>query len=163
LDDPVNHMRTVLMLPDDRWLVLDRLRGSLNHQYYLHWLINDFPFEQFNEENKLVLWPQSKNFLIMTGLMEGISEFSIVRASENSTRGWRSRIYGNKDAAISMALQCSQSEAIFWSYFGSDEDAVYQENDYLFVKAGTRLTRLNTEYLKIIGDWKKDFITKISG
>ena len=133
LNDPVSHIRTVLMLPDDRWLVLDKLQGVQKHAFYLHWLINDFPFEQYPEENKIILWPETRKFLIQVGLLEGDAKFSSVRASENATRGWRSRTYGNKEAAISLALQCSQSEAIFWSYFGASDDIAVQKNESLFL------------------------------
>jgi asparagine synthase (glutamine-hydrolysing) len=162
LADPVSHIRTVLMLPDDRWLVLDRLHGLINHEYFLHWLINDFPFEQFPGDNKIILWQETKKYLIMTGLLEGNPDFSVVRASENSTRGWRSRAYGSKEAAISVALQCSQSEAVFWTYFGSGSDSIYREDGCLLVKAGTGQLRINMELLINTSDLKKGFITYIA-
>ena len=161
LEDPVSHIRTVLMLPDDRWLVLDKLQGLQKHEFYLHWLINDFPFEQNPDENKIILWPQTKKFLIQVGLLEGTPEFSVVRADENSTRGWRSRTYGSKEAAISLGLQCSQSDAIFWSYFGSDIDSVYREKDYLLVHAGTEKFRINLGLLINSSNLKKDFLLEI--
>ena len=38
---PVSHKRTVMMLDDDRWLVIDNLVAKEPHQYKLHWLLND--------------------------------------------------------------------------------------------------------------------------
>ena len=46
LADPVAHERTVLSLDEDRWLVVDHLNARQTHHYSLHWLLNDFPFEQ---------------------------------------------------------------------------------------------------------------------
>ena len=58
------------------------------------------------------------------GLLEGKSAFSVVRADENSTRGWRSQYYGEKEPAISAMLETDQVHALFWTFFGFDSDMV---------------------------------------
>ncbi len=159
LSDPVSHIRTVMMLPDDRWVVLDRLKATQNHQYYLQWLINDFPFEQFSGENKVILWPQTKGFQIKLGIVEGNSEFSIVRASENTTRGWRSHYYGVKEPAISLALESTSSAPTFWTYFGLKHDEITIDEKQLIIKYDERQIRLNLYSLNPEGTLTPGFVS----
>ena len=58
------------------------------------------------------------------GVLEGNTSFSIVRADPNSSRGWRSRYYGDKEPAISVLLETIHDSACFWSYFCSKTDKV---------------------------------------
>ena len=131
--NPVTHKRTVLMLDDDRWLVLDHLNGAQPHHYALHWLLNDFPFSQ--KENTICLWPESDQYKIQMGLVEGNGNFSIVRADSKSTRGWRSKYYGQKEPAISAMLETDQPQAVFWTFFGLEEDQVDLVGNILHVNS----------------------------
>ncbi len=133
LADPVNHKRTVLSLGGDRWLVVDHLNGKQPHHYALHWLLNDFPFEQ--EENLILLSIDSIKYKVQVGLIEGKSNFSVVRGDENSTRGWRSRYYGDKEPAISAMLETDQQRVGFWTFFGFEEDVVEAEGNFLKVNS----------------------------
>jgi hypothetical protein len=60
------------------------------------------------------------------GLLEGMGNFSVVRGDENSTRGWRSRYYGQKEPALSVMLETDQPRACFWTYFGFETDGLKQ-------------------------------------
>ncbi|MBI5945851.1 MAG: alginate lyase family protein [Chloroflexi bacterium] len=119
---PVTHKRTVMALDGDRWLVIDELDSNEPHHYSLHWLLNDAPFEE--NKNSIHLKYESSVFKIQTGLLNGEGKFSIVRADPNSTRGWRSKYYGHKEPAISAMLETDQSHAVFWTFFGFENDAV---------------------------------------
>jgi hypothetical protein len=122
LADPVRHKRTVLSLGDDRWLVIDHLNGKQPHHYALHWLLNDFPYEQ--HENTILLSPGSVRYKVQTGLLDGKSDYSVIRGDPNSTRGWRSQYYGDKEPAISVMLKTGQPRACFWTFFGFEHDDV---------------------------------------
>jgi hypothetical protein len=122
LADPVRHQRTVLSLGEDRWLVIDHLNGKQPHHYALHLLLNDFPHEQ--HENSILLSPDSVRYKVQTGLLNGKSDFSVIRGDPNSTRGWRSQYYGDKEPAISVMLETDQPRACFWTFFGFEEDSV---------------------------------------
>ncbi len=122
---PVNHKRTVFSLAGDRWLVVDHLISSQPHHYDLHWLLCDCEYGVQELAPGFGLWlqPSDSNLpdstiLIQMGLLEGAGNFSIVRADPNSTRGWRSRYYGDKEPAISALLETDQANICFWSYFG---------------------------------------------
>jgi len=122
LPDPVTHQRTLLMLTDDRWLFVDHLTGKQVHHYSLHWLLNDFLFEQ--QGISILLSLDKMKYKVQVGLTNGTSKFSIVRADPNSTRGWRSRYYGHKEPAISAMLETDQAGACFWTFFGLENDSI---------------------------------------
>ncbi len=119
---PVTHKRTVMSLEGDRWLVIDDLFAKEPHRYALHWLLNDFPFEQ--KDNSALLSVDGTKYKVQVGIAEGNSKFSLVRADPNSTRGWRSRYYAHKEPAISLMLEANQSQIVFWTFFGFEDDAV---------------------------------------
>ena len=119
---PVTHKRTVMVLDDDRWLVIDRLNASESHHYALQWLLADLPFEQMGRSMWLSL--DDSKCKVQVGMIGGGGNFSLVRADANSTRGWRSRYYGHKEPAISMALETDQPAATFWTFFGFEGDVV---------------------------------------
>ncbi len=142
LSDPVTHKRTVFVLDDDRWLVLDHLNGMQPHHYSLHWLFCDAEFgvQQLAAAHKLVLTYSDSELSesrvnIQMGILAGESRFSVVRADPKSTRGWRSKYYGQKESAISAMLETDQTQAVFWTFFGLENDSVEVKDDGLLVAA----------------------------
>ena len=157
----VRHVRSVLMLGDARWLVADHLFSSRPHRYSLHWLINDFPYSVTPEQNLIRIQSletlESGQIQIRMGLLEGDATFSTVRGDANSTRGWCSRYYGQKEPALSAMLETERADAIFWTFFGFDGDLIGTEEDFLFVKMQERKIRFN---LKALGE--ADSLKKIN-
>jgi len=133
LADPVNHKRTVISLGEDRWLVVDHLTAVKPHHYALHWLLGDFPFEQ--QKNLILLSIDSIKYKARFGLIDGNGDFSIVRADPNSTPGWRSEYYGDKEPAISVMLETDRPQVTFWSYFGFEDDVVELEGNILKINS----------------------------
>jgi asparagine synthase (glutamine-hydrolysing) len=119
---PVSHKRTIMSLEGDRWLVVDNLIANESHNYKLHWLLNDFPFEQ--KENLVLLSLDEMKYKVQVGILNGNGKFSIVRADPNSTRGWRSRYYGHIEPAISLMLETDLPQVTFWCFFGFENDVV---------------------------------------
>ncbi len=148
---PINHKRTVLMLENDRWLVVDSLDAKVPHHYTLHWLLNDFPYASSNsgvqelapalsdsklsDSRTITLSLDSMKCKMQVGLVQGTGNFSIVRADPNSTRGWRSRYYGHKESAISVMLETDQPQAVFWTFFGFEDDVVVLNGDVLQINS----------------------------
>ena len=120
----VKHTRSVLSLEDDRWLILDHLVGSRPHRFSLQWLLSDLAYSAIPEQNLISLLAETNKFQIRMGLLEGQSKFSLVRGDANSTRGWRSRYYGQKEPALSAMLETERAEAVFWTFFGFEGDIV---------------------------------------
>lgn len=135
----VEHVRSVLALNGDRWLVADHLFAHQPHRYSLHWLINDFPYSVTPEQKLICLWPESDKLHIRMGLLEGDAAFSTVRGDPASTRGWRSRYYGQKEPALSAMLETERADAIFWTFFGFDGDSVTPSGQSLDLRVGGRL------------------------
>lgn len=119
----VKHIRLVISLEADRWLIVDRLRGDRPHRFSLQWLLNDFPYSVTPETSEIRLKSQPEIYTRM-GLLAGEARFSLVRGDENSTRGWRSRYYGQKEPALSLMLETERTDAVFWTFFGFDGDKV---------------------------------------
>jgi Heparinase II/III-like protein/Heparinase II/III N-terminus len=142
LADPVNHTRSVMSLPEDRWLLIDRLTSTKKHHYALQWLLHDgeYGVQELAPANGLWLKPSdgkpsdSKVFIQM-GLADGNGSFSIVRADPHSTRGWRSQYYGDKEPVISVILETDQASVTFWSYFGFEADLVEPEGNSLKINS----------------------------
>lgn len=143
LADPVSHKRTVLSLGGDRWLVVDHLDASRAHHYALHWLLNDLPYEQVKDSILLSL--DRAKYRVQVGLMEGTSSFSIVRGDSNSTRGWRSRYYGDREPAISVLLETNQPRTDFWTFFGFEGDAAELVENELKVRFDGRETSIRLQ------------------
>jgi len=137
---PVTHKRTVMMLNDDRWLVVDHLHAKQFHHYSLHWLLNDSGVQELAPAHGLILSPldsklSDSRIKVQVGLVEGSSTFSIVRADPNSTRGWRSRYYGHKEPAISVMLETDRPQAVFWTFFGFQSDSIELIGDVLRINS----------------------------
>ncbi|MEO8357876.1 MAG: alginate lyase family protein [Chloroflexota bacterium] len=150
LADPVTHRRAVLSLDNDRWLVVDHLAAAQSHQYALHWLLNDFPFVQTGNSILLAV-DDSAKYKIQLGLLEGKSAFSVVRGDENSTRGWRSQYYGEKQPAISALLETDQPRACFWTFFGFESDTVEILGKMLNISSGIWNVKINLDELRKAG------------
>jgi hypothetical protein len=154
LADPVNHRRTVISMPEDRWLVVDHLTALQPHHYSLHWLLanSDYGVQELASGFGLLI----KNpdgllsdpmILVQVGSLEGNANFSVVRADPNSTRGWRSRYYGDKEPAISLMLETDQVNTIFWSYFGAETDRVNVKAGKLEITTGDENTTIDLHAL----------------
>jgi asparagine synthase (glutamine-hydrolysing) len=143
LPDPVDHRRTVLSLGGDRWLVVDHLTGKQRHHYVLHWLLVDVPYQQ--KGNAVLLSPDSWRYKVQAGLIEGNSTLAIVRADPNSTRGWRSRYYGDREPAISALLETDQHRACFWTFFGFESDKVGLSGNILYVSSRDTNVEINLD------------------
>jgi asparagine synthase (glutamine-hydrolysing) len=131
---PARHTRSVLFLDEERCVVIDQLESSGLHHYRLHWLLEDFPYEQNLSQHSILLKTDSGNIQVRTGTLTGDSTFSIVRADESSTRGWRSIYYGHKQPALSLALESNQLQCVFWTFFGLEDDVVEVEGNILAVR-----------------------------
>ncbi|MGB7874442.1 MAG: heparinase II/III-family protein, partial [Anaerolineales bacterium] len=120
----IRHERTVTVNEDERWIVEDKLISKEPHTYRLHWLLPDWEWEIETGEQRLGIGlksPQGRVFLYLQTKPQFSnlhSLISIVRAGEvvygerdvKPFEGWISRIYGEKNPALSLAFEV-QSEA----------------------------------------------------
>jgi hypothetical protein len=165
LADPVTHRRTVLSPGEDRWLVVDHLTGKQIHHYALHWLLADSEYgmpdapEEYAPANFRILLdtldsagkaPSDSKLLIQMGLLQGNGNFSIVRADPNSTRGWRSRYYADKEPALSAMLETDRPHACFWTFFGLERDVIKLEGETFKLVSPNLTTSINLQLLTSI-------------
>jgi len=129
LPDPVTHHRRVVSLPEDHWLILDHLTATRKHHYALHWLLMDAEYDLLDVSPSFGLSlkafadkTSASNLLIQVTCAGGSGEFSVVRADAASTRGWRSRYYGEKEPALSVMLETEQASVTFITSFGFEKD-----------------------------------------
>lgn len=144
----VKHIRSALSLEDDCWLVVDRIVGDRPRRFALQWLLNDFPYSVTPNQNLILLSYGKDTFQIRVGLLEGDAQFSLVRGDSNSTRGWRSRYYGQKEPALSAMLETERADAVFWTFFGFEGDEILQsgENLNLAIAGGQIQISLSGQY-----------------
>ncbi len=108
----VRHVRTLEWLGGNDWQVIDDvlpLRGG-EHSLALHWLLPDFPWHMeaqtmhlMTDGGPLWLWVRLEG-------LDKLPEVDLVRAGErligrgevDERRGWVSRIYGERSAALSL-------------------------------------------------------------
>jgi len=158
--DPVNHKRTLLSFDGDRWLVVDHLTGNQPHHYALHWLLCDgeYGVQELAPARfgiRLVIpdsgaaVPSDSKVFIQLGLLTGNGNFSVIRGDENSTRGWRSQYYGEKQFAISAILETDQPRACFWTFFGFEEDSIELAGNILWVRRKDEETSIDLQSLRL--------------
>jgi asparagine synthase (glutamine-hydrolysing) len=140
LSDPVKHVRSVIELGNDRWLVMDRLNALQVHCYDLQWLLADLPYQvlETTDGYEIKLDVGGKSLRMILGV-NGSGDFSIVRGNGESIRGWRSIYYGEKHPAVSVMLSTKTANAVFWTLFvpeGSGDVTNEELKDYLRLSEG---------------------------
>ncbi|MDO9086237.1 MAG: alginate lyase family protein [Anaerolineaceae bacterium] len=161
LKDPVLHKRTIVLLADQAWLVVDHVAGLKEHEFTLNWLLDhDFSTVE-GEENTLRLSHQSKNLIAKFGLVGEHALLSCVSADPNSNRGWLSRYYGHKEPALSVQLTANNKQALFWSFFGPKTFSIKTLPDALIVLTKGWQFKLDQKSI-LIGQPSRDMEIKIN-
>lgn len=142
LPEPVIHRRAIISLAADVWVVLDRLESGGEHDYRLHWLLADLPYTFDPAARRLLLQTGQSSYLVQLGESSGTGDCTIVRAQGNGTRGWRSRYYGEKVPAISLAFTVKNKAATFWSIFSPQILEVTATQDILRIQKELMTTEL---------------------
>ncbi len=135
LNDPVKHVRSVLSLGGDRWLVVDKLSAAQPHEFGLQWLLADLPYKVVENPDgyEVKLDVHGKTLRMIFGL-NGSREFSVVRGDADSTRGWQSSYYGETHPALSVMLTAKTANSTFWTLFvpeGGTDITQDEINSYL--------------------------------
>lgn len=125
----IHHVRTVTVLPNERWQVEDELlnRGQNPHTYRLHWLLPDWEWEVENRDSIFVIRLKSPlgwvTLKVGCGDLTNRPTITLVRAGEavwakrsdlanQSTRGWVSPTYSVKNPALSLAVEVQSAGKI---------------------------------------------------
>ncbi|MEW6258731.1 MAG: alginate lyase family protein [Thermodesulfobacteriota bacterium] len=113
----VDHWRGILRLPEDTWLVLDRLYSRGVHIYRLHWLLPDLAYSWQTDPAQLVLETAEGPYHLRLAALAQAGVATLVRADEHSARGWRAPYYGYREPALSLDMNVDGASVLFWSLF----------------------------------------------
>lgn len=121
LQAPVTHRRAVLRAGDECWLVADHLNSQSDHDYRLHWLFADLPFNWDEAQHRLTLQAAAGAYSVSLMALAGEGHSTIARADRRSARGWRSVYYFNREPALSVDLRQRAANAKFITVFAPDD------------------------------------------
>jgi hypothetical protein len=120
LKSPVSHRRGILRLGDGWWLVLDALSSQGDHHYRLHWLFLDVPYKWDKGAGRLTLSTVVGRYYAQMATLAVDGAYSLVRADEDTPRGWRAPYYNCRQPALSVDLIAQGKSLSFWSLFGPE-------------------------------------------
>lgn len=146
LKDPVDHRRGVLRLGEHTWLVLDALKAQTEHDYFLHWLLPDWPYDQFHSDDfadpqrhpgyHLQSTTPSGSYHYQMGCLGSDGQLSVVRADGATPRGWLAPSYFQRQPAVSLGLESRASRVMFWSLLGPHEASVNVSSGKIIINFG---------------------------
>lgn len=143
LADPVTYQRGLLRIGPEHWLILDRLIAANDHEYRLHWLLGDWPYEWDGNAGCLLLHTPSGPYQVLVGSTDVLPTCSVARAEEASSRGWRAPHYLSLEPALSLSATVRAPTVTFWSLLGPPAGRVAAEHGCLRVDTPSgRLTAL---------------------
>jgi len=110
----VRYRRGVARLGGDAWLVVDALEdeSGVEHEYRLHWLLADVPYEWEPVAKRLLLWTAAGAYQLSWLPDAGPAEASLMRADPESPRGWWASAYGVRAPALSLAITQHRPRAV---------------------------------------------------
>ncbi len=140
----VVHKRTILLAGNSAWFVLDRLEARESHEFRLHWLLSDVPFEEQPETGELTLFTAAGPFHCCVRSSEEVTS-SLVRADTGSARGWRSPCYQELKPALSWASVTRGAGCWFASVFSDTKTQLQKASKGWVVTAAEWRMALETE------------------
>ncbi len=134
LDVPAVHRRAILRF-GEHWLVLDRVTSAGEHDYRLHWLLTDTPYDRNDGNTRVTLKTPAGSYFVGVGSTANKSECSIVRGDESGPRGWCAPYYNYREPALSVALVVRERSVWLWTAFGPAPTRVTPADDGFKVQA----------------------------
>lgn len=111
------HTRSVLRIGAEHWLVCDYLDSSVQHDYRLHWLLCDVPFDNV-APGRIDLRTLSGDFQVQVASSALQMNSSLERAATKGPRGWRSAYYMHRQPALSAEYVVHAKAVTFSTMFG---------------------------------------------
>jgi asparagine synthase (glutamine-hydrolysing) len=112
------HRRSVINIANQWWLVLDFLEQGSWRSSRLHWLLKDAPYQWRQQAAELILdYPRGK-YQVKVGPISSGQSVELVRADNDSPRGWVSTHYQCKQPALSLSLESPGILKNYWTIMG---------------------------------------------
>ena len=135
----VTHSRTVQWLADTGWVVIDDLQGSGQHEFQLHWLTPDLPFEASLSPFRVRFRMDNREYVAWNIFSSCQGQHAIVRAGQSCTPelegpdlsllGWESPTYGALQPAVSLVHRVRGALPVrFITVVLTDEDVGVQDD-----------------------------------
>jgi asparagine synthase (glutamine-hydrolysing) len=132
------HRRSVLLVKDDLWVVVDQIEGTGSHRARLHWLAGEYPFEADERGGRMDLSTPKGRFGI--AIYDGATNplpVTVVAGQEEPARGWLSRYYGKKVPVASLATEVTGACPLtFVSVLGADRPTLEVDGSSCKARAG---------------------------
>lgn len=132
---PVNHRRGIISLPNEHWLIIDRLTSTASHDYRLHWLLMDAKYKEERSTQAIHLMTEDGPYFAQFHTSATENEAMIVRCSPNSPTGWRAPYYHSREPALAWQLSAKSDSIWFWTLFGPDNSSLSIENFQVEISA----------------------------
>ncbi len=142
LHDPVTYRRGILRLAGESWLVLDMLMGAQAHDYRLHWLFPDRPFDFWPDAGALRLHTDLGTYDVHLLAPAAADPPLLVRADDKTPLGWRAPYYSYREPALSLAMHVRADSAFFATLFSPHPSGMEIENNTLHLSVGKRQLRI---------------------
>ncbi|MEW6125933.1 MAG: alginate lyase family protein [Acidobacteriota bacterium] len=161
LASPVGYRRAIAQL-GECWLVVDELTAATDHQYRLHWLLADAPYE-WNEQAKVMkLATAAGDYYLYLLTLEGNAEVSMVRADERSARGWCAPYYNDRQAALSVALTTCAKTVRWLSFFSPEPCSLENDESTLRVQSDNFQATVNWQTAERENNFRKPLIATLT-
>ena len=144
LNVPALHRRAILRI-GEQWLVLDRVTSVAEHDYRLHWLLIDAPYDCDESKKHLTLKTPAGPYFVDVASSGSESECSVVRADESTPRGWRAPYYNYREPALSLALTARGSSLCFRTSFGPESCHVTSGDDEIQLQTAQWLAKISLQ------------------
>ena len=118
LSSPVRHRRGIVRIGEEHWLVIDAMASDQPHDYRLHWLLSDFPYDTAVDHHAVTLGTPKGDYRVAVACSRANGHLSLVRADEDSPRGWYAPHYADRQPALSLALDTSAAHVLFATLLG---------------------------------------------
>lgn len=124
LNAPVSQRRGVVRLASDWWLVLDALHSAADHEYRLHWLLPDLPYNRVEAAGQITLQTGAGDYTVAVQSPATGLHCSLLRADETSPRGWFAPNYQQRQPALSFEAVIRAKSALFLTLFGPEAGTI---------------------------------------
>jgi len=128
LSVPALHRRAIVRV-GEHWLVIDRVTSAAEHDYRLHWLLMDAPYDCDEGNKRLTLKTPAGSCFVEVASTANEGACSVVRADKSGPRGWRAPYYNYREPALSVALTARGSSLCFWTVFGPELSRITSSGD----------------------------------
>jgi len=118
----IRYRRHIILVTGNHWLVIDKIAANTVHDYDLHYLLTDMPYELSADAHQLKLKTQAGDYWLCVANADLFTS-RLIRADELSPQGWISNYYSAKQPGLAWLHSVKANNGIFLTSFG--EKSVY--------------------------------------